>query len=73
MTAYAWWFLPQAFWALKTKYVMFLLPPFVFYAVAGLDWLTRRVPALALLALAACAALVIVAHVYLYAFAVGGI
>jgi hypothetical protein len=69
--AYVWWFLPQASWALKTKYILFLLPPAVVYAVAGLTWLWRRVPVIGLVASALLSALIVVAHMYLYAFATG--
>ncbi|MEO8070908.1 MAG: hypothetical protein ABI652_05865, partial [Acidobacteriota bacterium] len=71
IAAYVWWFLPQASWALKTKYLLFLLPPFVLYAVVGLGWLNRQAPVVGLIASTLLVALVIVAHVYLYAFAVG--
>jgi 4-amino-4-deoxy-L-arabinose transferase-like glycosyltransferase len=71
MAAYLWWFLAQEEWALKTKYILFLLPAFVVYMVAGLSWLNRRVPILGLLASVLMVALVLVTHVYLYAFAVG--
>jgi 4-amino-4-deoxy-L-arabinose transferase-like glycosyltransferase len=69
--AYVWWFLPQATWALKTKYILFLLPPAVVYAVARLTWLWRRLPVAGLVASALLGALVVVAHMYLYAFATG--
>jgi 4-amino-4-deoxy-L-arabinose transferase-like glycosyltransferase len=68
---YVWWFLPQATWALKTKYILFLLPPAVVYAVAGLTWLWRRLPIVGLVASALLVTLVVVAHMYLYAFATG--
>jgi 4-amino-4-deoxy-L-arabinose transferase-like glycosyltransferase len=69
--AYVWWFLPQATWALKTKYILFILPPAVVYAVAGLTWLWRRAPIAGLIASALVGALVVYAHMYLYAFATG--
>jgi membrane-associated phospholipid phosphatase len=34
--AYAWWFLAQDSWALKTKYILFLLPAYVLFALLGL-------------------------------------
>jgi hypothetical protein len=34
--AYVWWFLAQDSWALKTKYVLFLLPVYVLFALIGL-------------------------------------
>lgn len=69
--AYFWWLLPQTDWALKTKYVLFLLPAAAVYFVLGLSWLARRAPVAAWMAIAAYAVLVVVAHIYLYAFAVG--
>lgn len=70
VSAYTWWFLSQDLWALKTKYLLFLLPAFVVYAVTGLAWLWRRRPRLGLFAAALLAALVLAAHGYLIAFAV---
>lgn len=70
--AYVWWFLPQPSWALKTKYVLFLVTPYVLYVAIGLGWLGRRAPWLALAAGAALATLILLAHVYDYAFAMGG-
>lgn len=34
--AYAWWFVAQDEWALKTKYVLFLLPVYLLFASLGL-------------------------------------
>jgi hypothetical protein len=34
--AYGWWFLAQDSWALKTKYILFLLPVYVLFALLGL-------------------------------------
>jgi 4-amino-4-deoxy-L-arabinose transferase-like glycosyltransferase len=70
--AYLWWLLPQEDWALKTKYILFLLPPGVLYAMFGLGWVHRRLPAVAGIAGGAIVLLIAAAHVYLYAFAVGG-
>lgn len=36
LAMYAWWFLAQPAWALKTKYILFLLPVYVVYAALGL-------------------------------------
>jgi hypothetical protein len=72
LTAYVWWFLAQAAWGLKTKYILFLAPPAVVYAVVGLAWVWRRAPAIAGVTLAGVlAALVIVAHAYLLTFSIG--
>jgi 4-amino-4-deoxy-L-arabinose transferase-like glycosyltransferase len=70
LAAYVWWFLPQTGWALKTKYILFLLPPFVVYAMAGLMGLAARRPAVALAAGGLLAALVLITHAYLLWFAV---
>jgi 4-amino-4-deoxy-L-arabinose transferase-like glycosyltransferase len=71
MSAYTWWFISQEAWGLKTKYVLFLLPPFVVYAVSGLAWLWKHAPFVSVVAGALVAALVLVTHYYLLAFAVG--
>lgn len=68
---YTWWFISQEAWGLKTKYVLFLLPPFVVYAVSGLTWLWNHVPLVGVVAAGALAALVLVTHYYLLAFALG--
>jgi len=73
LSAYVWWFLPQQDWALKTKYVLFLVLPYLVYLVAGLSWLWRRVPALGLAAAAGLALLVVLTHAYLFAFAYSGL
>ncbi|MFI5307857.1 MAG: hypothetical protein ACHQ53_10915 [Polyangiales bacterium] len=38
---YVWWFLAQDSWALKTKYLLFLLPVYVLFALVGLRGLLR--------------------------------
>jgi len=68
--AYAWWFTSQSQWALKTKYLLFLLPAFAVYATVGLAWLWRRVPRVGIVAAALFALLIVLTHVYLFAFAV---
>jgi hypothetical protein len=70
VSAYVWWFLSQDLWALKTKYLLFLLPPFALYAVTGLASLWNRVPRLGIFAAGLVALLVLVTHLYLLAFAV---
>jgi hypothetical protein len=69
--AYVWWFLSQPQWGLKTKYILFLLPVFVVYVLAGLGWLSRRAPRLHTAASVLLAALIVLTHVYLLAFALG--
>lgn len=71
VAAYVWWFTSQPQWGLKTKYLLFLLPAFVLYAVCGLAWLRRRMPIAAIVANVLLAALIVVTHVYLAAFAIG--
>lgn len=71
MAAYVWWFLSQGQWGLKTKYLLFQLPPFVVYVLAGLGWLARDLPRVGAAAGALVAALLVLAHVYLLAFALG--
>src|SRR6185436_10416969 len=44
MSSYLAWVVAQDAWALKTKYIMFLLPVFVAYVVAGVRWTLRRLP-----------------------------
>ncbi len=71
LVAYLWWVIPQETWALKPKYVLFILPPLVVYAAVGLAWLVRRMPVAAVVAAAAMAGLVGLCNIYLYAFANG--
>jgi hypothetical protein len=73
LCAYFWWVIPQDSWALKTKYILCLLPPGVLFAVVGHGWVQRRVPVLGHVATILMVALVVLTHVYLYAFAVGRI
>jgi 4-amino-4-deoxy-L-arabinose transferase-like glycosyltransferase len=69
--AYEWWFISQQQWGLKTKYLLFLLPAFVIYAVTGLAWVWRRARLLGIAAGTLLACLVVLAHFYLLAFALG--
>lgn len=72
MTSYLAWVVAQDAWALKTKYIMFLLPVFVAYTIAGLRWALRRLPRLVSAPIVmAIAALVLASHVYLLAFSIG--
>jgi hypothetical protein len=73
MGIYVYWVVSQPAWALKTKYVLFLLPAYALWATWGCSWLSRRLPAAAFGTLvAALVALIAIAHVYLYQFALGG-
>jgi hypothetical protein len=66
---YAWWLLGQDSWALKTKYVLFLLPAYAAYAVLGLRALSRADRRLGAVAAAALIAALLAAEAYLWAFA----
>jgi len=66
------WVVRQEEWALKTKYILFLLPIYVTYAMVGWMWVRRVAPGIISAAVAGLlVALVAIAHLYLYAFAVG--
>ena len=70
--SYGVWFIAQEEWALKTKYILFLLPVYVLAAVNGLKWVGRHLPSLALdVTVAVVLLLVLLAHVYQLAFALG--
>ncbi len=69
--AYGWWFMSQQQWGLKTKYLLFLLPAFAIYTVAGLAWLWRHAHPVGVAAGTALAGLVVLTHFYLLAFALG--
>jgi hypothetical protein len=72
LASYLAWVVAQDAWALKTKYIMFLLPVFVAYVVAGVRWALRRLPRpLSGAVVLALAALVLASHLYLLAFAIG--
>ncbi len=66
---YAVWFLAQDTWALKTKYILFLLPVYVVYALLGWRWLSRRSPILGRVVEALLAVLIVMANLYLLDFA----
>lgn len=70
ISAYVWWFLSQESWALKAKYLLFLVLPFVLYVVTGLAFLWNRFPLAGTAAAVLLAALIAVANVYLLAFAI---
>jgi hypothetical protein len=72
LAAYAWWFVAQAEWGLKTKYILFLLPPFILYVTVGLGWVRQRAPRMVSRAVTALlGTLLVVLHMYLLMFAVG--
>jgi hypothetical protein len=67
--AYVKWFLAQESWALKTKYILFLLPAYVLYALLGGRWVQRLVPVAGRVIWITLATLVVAAHLYLLDFA----
>jgi len=71
ISAYVWWFVSQESWALKSKYLLFLVSPFTVYAVNGLTCLWNRAPLTGALAAVLLGALLVAANLYLLAFAVG--
>jgi hypothetical protein len=72
MTSYFAWVVAQDAWALKTKYILFLLPVFVAYVVAGIRWCRRHLPpAVTTIVLCALGALIVASHLYLLAFSIG--
>ena len=72
LPAYVYWFTAQRDWSLKTKYILFLLPAYVLYAMFGLRWLGRMpVPGLRAAAFWLLVLLAVASHGYLFMFAVG--
>jgi hypothetical protein len=67
--AYVAWFLAQESWALKTKYILFLLPAYILYALLGWRWLRRLSPHVGRVVLLLLVTLLLAAHVYLCNFA----
>jgi 4-amino-4-deoxy-L-arabinose transferase-like glycosyltransferase len=70
ISAYVWWFVSQESWALKAKYLLFLVSPSVIYTVIGLTFLWNRAPRAGVAAAVLVAALIVAANVYLVVFAV---
>jgi 4-amino-4-deoxy-L-arabinose transferase-like glycosyltransferase len=66
---YVVWFLAQESWALKTKYILFLLPAYVVYVLLGWRSVHRLAPAASRIVWLALVALVVAAHLYLLDFA----
>ena len=69
--AYVVWFLAQEDWALKTKYILFLLPAYVVFAMLGLRWLRHQWLPAGRVAMALLVLLIASAHLYLLNFAWG--
>ena len=66
---YVGWFVAQESWALKTKYLLFLLPAYVLYAVMGWRWVGRKSPLAGLVVAVLLVLLAVSANLYLIAFA----
>ena len=71
MAVYLAWVVAQESWALKTKYILFLLPAYSVYALLGLRWLQRMSPLAGDVARVLLVLLLLAAHVYLLEFAWG--
>jgi 4-amino-4-deoxy-L-arabinose transferase-like glycosyltransferase len=72
MAAYLQWVVSQPVWALKTKYILFLLPAYLVYMGFGLQWIETRVPALAVRATwALLGCLLAITTLYMLWFAIG--
>ena len=67
---YLHWVISQEAWALKTKYLLFLVPAYLGYACFGLNAIGRWSPRLHGLVVVGLWTLVVFAHAYLFAFAV---
>ena len=69
--AYITWFVAQEDWALKTKYVLYLLPAYVVFSLLGVRWLRHLSPLAARVANWLLVLLIVSAHFYLLNFAWG--
>lgn len=68
---YTAWFLTQPSWALKTKYILFLLPVYAVYCALGLKAANRVDRRLGFVAAAGLIAALCVSELYLWSFALG--
>lgn len=71
LAAYAGWLLLQPAWALKTKYILFLLPAYAAHSALGLSAAFRLDRRLGRAALALFVAALVAAEAYCWAFALG--
>ena len=71
LAVYVRWFLAQPSWALKTKYMLFLLPVYIVYAMLGLNFVYRRNRRLGHAAAGGLIAALVVSEAYLWMFALG--
>jgi hypothetical protein len=69
---YLHYLLTQQIWGLKTKYLLFLVPAYVLYAVIGLRWVRAALSDwISATIVSSTIALLILAHLYLLSFALG--
>ena len=69
---YLQYLLSQEIWAIKAKYLMFLLPVYALYVVIGLRWVRGKAPAwMSAAVLSSLVLLIVLANVYLLEFALG--
>ncbi len=69
---YLQYMLSQEIWAVKTKYLLFLLPAYVLYSAIGLRWVRATLPGwISAPMVASMVALIVLANLYLLAFAIG--
>ena len=62
----------QEIWAIKAKYLLFLIPAYALYAAIGLRWVTEKCPGwIGATIVSMMAALIVAAHAYLLLFALG--
>jgi 4-amino-4-deoxy-L-arabinose transferase-like glycosyltransferase len=72
VASYVLWFTAQEQWALKTKYILFLLPVYIISSLEGMKWVARRAPQFVIDAVLSLILLLIgLAHLYQMAFALG--
>lgn len=72
LAIYLRWMVAQEWWAIKAKYLLFLLPAYVLYMVVGTRWAVRVLPGWASTTIvASILALVVLANLYLFSFAIG--
>ena len=67
--AYVAWFLAQESWALKTKYLLFLLPIYVVYVVEAWRWIASRSRIAGFVVVSILGLLLILTNLYLLDFA----
>lgn len=71
VAVYTWWFLAQPAWALKTKYILFLLPAYIVYTIMGLRSVYHLDRRLGHVAAACLIAALVASEAYLWMFALG--